>query len=392
MAGRRIVLGVTGGIAAYKALELARLLRGEGVELRPVMTRAATEFITPLSLATLAGNPVLTGLFESAEGAAINHIELAESADLIVIAPATANVIGKIACGIADDLLTTVVMASKAPVLFAPAMNHRMYENPIVEANVGRLEGLGYRFVGPAEGELACGYEGRGRLAPVEDIMDAVFECLSVKDLAGEKVLVTAGATREMIDPVRFISNASSGKMGFALARAAKRRGAEVVLVSGPTALARPHGIDLVGVTTAEEMYDACVSFFPQSTVVVMAAAVSDYRPVKTHARKVKKDRPRLELELERTKDILKELAARKKRDQTLVGFALETEDHVERALEKLREKSLDLVVANSPSGISSDTNEVTIIDRRGGQTRLEPMNKFDVADRIFDEVARLRR
>ncbi|MDP2689422.1 MAG: bifunctional phosphopantothenoylcysteine decarboxylase/phosphopantothenate--cysteine ligase CoaBC, partial [Deltaproteobacteria bacterium] len=271
---KKVVLGVTGAISAYKALELARLLVKEEAVVWPVMTRSATEFISALSLSTLAKNEVYTGLFELTGASRISHIELAQKADLIIAAPATANLIGKVAGGIADDLLTTVIQAAAAPVLIAPSMNTRMWDNPLVAANVERLKSLGYLFVGPCEGELACGYEGKGRLAPVEDILEAAEDALQPKDLKGEKVLVTAGPTREAIDPVRYVSNASSGRMGYAIAKAARRRGAEVVLVSGPSYLPRPSGIDFVPVTTAEEMNDACIRYYPQSTIVIMAAAV----------------------------------------------------------------------------------------------------------------------
>jgi phosphopantothenoylcysteine decarboxylase/phosphopantothenate--cysteine ligase len=325
---KNIVLGVTGGIAAYKALELTRLIKKEGACVWPIMTNSATKLITPLSFETLAGKPVLYDLFATGGGSNISHIELADRADLLVIAPATANIIGKIASGIADDLLSTVVMATGAKVLIAPAMNHRMYENPIVKGNIERLRAQGYCFVGPAEGELACGWEGMGRLAPLEEIMEGIEECLSKKDLKGGKVLVTAGSTREAIDPVRFVSNASTGRMGYALAKAAKRRGAEVVLISGPSTLPVPSGVTFVRVSTAAEMGEAAIRYFPQSTVVIMAAAVSDYRPVKSYPAKVKKEDGSLTVELERTQDILKEMGI-KRNGQFLVGFALETEDVV---------------------------------------------------------------
>jgi phosphopantothenoylcysteine decarboxylase/phosphopantothenate--cysteine ligase len=401
---KHIVLGVTGGIAAYKALELTRLLKKQGAHVWPVMTKSAMEFITPLSFSTLAGNPVSSGLFTppSAVGGAgagtprtghtamINHMALADRADLFVIVPATANIIGKIASGIADDLLSTVVMAAGAPVLIAPAMNHRMYENPVVKGNIEKLGALGYHFVGPGEGELACGWEGKGRLAPVEDIMDSIRECLAMADLAGEKVLVTAGATREAIDPVRFVSNSSSGRMGYELARAAKRRGAEVVLVSGQSALAEPPGVTFERVETASAMGEAAARYFPQSTLVIMAAAVADYRPVKSNPEKVKKGTDRLSIELERTEDILKEMG-RRKNGQFLVGFALETEAVEENARKKLGEKNLDMVVANTPGGLSSETNEVTIIDSEGGVVSVPMLLKEEVAERILDHVVKLK-
>lgn len=385
---KNIVLGITGGIAAYKALELARLLVKKGANVYPVMTKSAAEFIAPLSFQTLSGNPVFTELFDAARDASIRHIDIAEKGDLIIIAPATANIIGKAANGIADDLLTTIIMASKCPKLFAPAMNVNMYENPIVQKNISRLKRVGYSFVGPEEGELACGYEGKGRLAQIEDIIDAAEECLSPKDMQGQKVLVTAGPTREAIDPVRFISNPSSGKMGYAIARAAKRRGAEVVLVSGHSHLKPPTGITFVDVMTADEMADAAMRHYPQSTVVIMAAAVSDYKPKTSYRKKVKKEETKLTVELERTLDILKEMGD-KKRGQFLVGFALETDDVIANARKKLEAKRLDLIVANNPKGFDKDVNQVTIIDKSGGVIELPQLQKDEIAERVLDIVVK---
>lgn len=389
---KRITLGVTGAISAYKALELARLLVKEEAIVRPVMTRSAAEFISPLSLSTLCCNPVSMDLFDSTGEARISHIELAQKADLIIVAPATANFIGKAAGGIADDLLTNIALAASAPMLLAPSMNTRMWENHAVRENVRRLEGAGCLFVGPDEGELACGYEGKGRLAKVEDILEAAMDAMSPKDLRGEKVLVTAGPTREAIDPVRYVSNASSGKMGYAVARAARRRGAEVVLVSGPTSIPKPAGITHVPVTTAEEMLDACERHFAQSTIVIMAAAVADYRPTKSYPTKVKKEAKTLSLEMERTPDVLKYMGKHKKEDQLLVGFALETDSLEENARKKLKEKNLDLVVGNTPAGLDSDMNQVTLIDRDGKKEVLPPLRKDEVADRILDLAAGLKR
>ena len=385
---KKIVLGVTGAVSAYKALYLARLLVKEEAAVWPVMTRAAGEFITPLSLSTLARNEVYTDLFELTEGRRIGHIELAQRSDLIIVAPATANIIGKAAGGIADDLLSTLIAAASVPVLFAPSMNDRMWANPAVKGNVEKLKKTGYLFVGPCEGELACGAEGEGRLADVEDIVDAAEEALSRKDLKGEKVLVTAGPTREAIDPVRFISNASSGRMGYALAKAAKKRGAEVVLVSGPSYLPKPQGITFVKVISAEEMLETCVKYYPQSTVVIMAAAVADYRPLKSSPTKVKKEAKTLTVEMERTEDVLKYMG-RKKKDQFLVGFALETENLEDNARKKLKEKNLD--AANSPWGLDSEFNEVTVIDREDGVEKLPALRKEEIAERILDYVVRLK-
>jgi len=385
--GKKIILGITGGIAAYKAIELARLFIKSGASVWPVMTKASANFITPLTLQTITGNPVARDMFDLTQESRISHIELAEKADIVVVAPATANIIGKVASGIADDLLTTVIMATRAPLLFAPAMNSNMYENKIVQANIERLKKNGCSFIGPEEGELACGYEGRGRLAPVEDIVDAAEECLAPKDLKGEKVLVTAGPTREAIDPVRFISNPSSGRMGYAIARAAKRRGAEVVLVSGPSHLNPPRGVTFIKTTTAEEIAEATMRHYPQSTVVIMAAAVSDYRPRISHRKKVKKEEARINIELERTQDILKELGSRK-RGQFLVGFALETENMLANAKKKLKEKRLDMIVANDPGGFDGEITQVTIIESEDTVEHLPPFPKNEVAERILDKVA----
>ncbi|MBI5903749.1 MAG: bifunctional phosphopantothenoylcysteine decarboxylase/phosphopantothenate--cysteine ligase CoaBC [Deltaproteobacteria bacterium] len=387
---KKIVLGVCGAISAYKALELTRLLVKQEASVRPVITRSAAEFITPLSLSTLAGNTVSTDLFEPTGNGGIGHIELAQRSDLILVAPATANFIGKVASGISDDLLTTVISAAVAPVLIAPSMNTKMWENPVTRANAERLKKLGYLFVGPEEGPLACGYEGVGRLATVENILEAAQEALSPRDLSGEKVLVTAGPTREAIDPVRFVSNASSGKMGYALAKAARRRGAEVVLISGPSHLPRPSGIAFVPVTSAEEMHEACVRYYPQSTLVIMSAAVADYRPKKSYPAKVKKDAKELTIEMERTNDVLKYMG-REKKDQILVGFALETENLEDNARKKLVDKNLDLVVGNTPAGLDSESNQVTIITRNNDIEVLPPLGKDEVADRILDKVTRLR-
>lgn len=387
---KRIVLGVSGAISAYKALELVRLfVKGEAL-VWPVMTRSAKEFITPLSLSTLAANPVCTSLFERGRISSIGHIELAQKSDLIIVAPATANVIGKIASGVSDDPLTTIIMAATCPVLIAPSMNDRMWENPVVKGNVEKLISIGYKFVGPGEGALACGGVGKGRLAGVDEIVEAAREALTQKDLKGEKALVTAGPTREAIDPVRFVSNASSGRMGYALARAAKRRGAEVVLISGPTYLPMPAGVTYVPVATAEEMNEAGLRYYPQSTLVIMAAAISDYRPKKSYSQKVKKDASTLSVELERTEDVLKQMGGKKKR-QFLVGFALETENLEENARKKLKDKNLDMVVANGPAGLAGATNEVLIINREGALERVPPLDKDEIADRILDRVVRLK-
>ena len=388
------MLGVSGGIACYKAVELVRLLVKTGYRVQVIMTRGAMEFVAPLTFQTVSGNPVATETFNLTQESEIGHIDLADSADLFVIAPATANVIGKIANGIADDLLTTVVMAVRAPILIAPAMNVHMYENPILQENLRQLRRLGYHIMEPAEGFLACGYEGKGRLPEPEAILAEIQRLLTKKDLAGEKFLITAGPNREPIDPVRYISNRSSGKMGYALARAALRRGAEVVLVSGPTALDPPAGARFIPVTTAAEMQDAVLKAYPHCTAVVMAAAVTDYRPVAVAAQKIKRSEGPLELRLEPNPDILEALG--QKRDgKVLIGFAAETEDLAANAEKKLRKKNLDMIVANnvaeSGSGFDGDTNIATIIDRTGARRSLPLMSKDELADRIFDHFLALK-
>ncbi|HEX9023114.1 MAG TPA: bifunctional phosphopantothenoylcysteine decarboxylase/phosphopantothenate--cysteine ligase CoaBC, partial [Geobacteraceae bacterium] len=324
--GKSIVLGVTGGIAAYKAVELLRLLTKAGADVHVIMTSAAMEFVAPLTFQTLSMNPVSTSLFNLISEREIGHIALADRADLVIIAPATANVVGKVANGIADDMLTTTVMATKAPLLIAPAMNVNMYQNTAYRENEAKLKERGALFVEPARGLLACGWEGEGKLQEPQVIFEEALAALAPKDLAGEKVLVTAGPTREEIDPVRFISNHSSGKMGYALARAARRRGAEVILVSGPTALDEPYGVTLRKVTSAMEMRDAVMELATDSTIIVKAAAVADYRPAVRAQGKIKKtEAPKL-LELVRNPDILAELG-KVKGGRLLVGFAAETDD-----------------------------------------------------------------
>ena len=390
----KIVLGVTGGIACYKAVELVRLLVKASLRVRVIMTKSALEFVTPLTFQTLSGNPVATETFDLTQESQIGHINLADSADLFVIAPATANVIGKIASGIADDLLTTVLMATRAPVLVAPAMNIHMYENPILQENLRKLRRIGYHILEPAEGYLACGYEGQGRLPDPEKIAEEIKRLLREKDLCGEKFLITAGPNREPLDPVRYISNRSSGKMGYALARAALRRGAEVVLVSGPTALDPPGGARLISVLTAAEMRAAVLKEYAQCTAVIMAAAVSDYRVATISDRKMKRGKDTVEVRLEPNPDILKELG-QNKNGKWLVGFAAETEELTANAQKKLREKNLDMVVANNVaetgSGFDSDNNAATIIDRTGKTRSLPLMSKDELADQIYDHFLALK-
>jgi phosphopantothenoylcysteine decarboxylase/phosphopantothenate--cysteine ligase len=392
--GKKIVLGVTGGIAAYKAAELVRELVRSEAEVFVVMTHSAQAFITPLTFQTLSGNKVATELFSLIEESEIGHISLADRADLLVIAPATANTIGKIAGGIADDMLTTIVMATKAPVLLAPAMNVHMWENSICQENIQKLRGRGVHFIDPEAGKLACGYEGKGRLAEIPAIVEEVRSILSPRDLAGETLLVTAGPTEEPIDPVRFLSNRSSGKMGFALARAARLRGAQVILVSGPSALPAPPRVKFIPVRTAAEMREAVLENLAQASVLAMAAAVSDYRPRGTSPEKIKKSKSELTLPLELNPDILCE-AGQRKGKRLLIGFAAETENLLANARKKLAEKNLDLIVANDVSlpgaGFAVDTNIVKLIDRSGKVEELPLMSKEDLADRVLDRVLLLR-
>jgi len=390
---RKILLGVTGGIAAYKALELTRLLAAEEAQIRVIMTQSAMEFVQPLSFQVLSGQPVCTHLFDLETESRIGHIQVATEAEVAVIAPATANIIGKLAHGIADDYLTTALLACTAPKIICPAMNVNMYENQIVQENLARLKSRGFDQVGPEAGDLACGVQGLGRLAPVDEILESIRRLLTPQSLKGKRVLVTAGPTREMLDPVRHLTNPSSGKMGYALASAARRRGAEVTLVSGPSSLAPPHGVKQVQVTTAQEMHEAVMEQFGQMEAVVMAAAVSDYRPKKMAAKKIKKIKAKESLELEKTEDILLRLGELKQ-GQILVGFAAETEDLLENAKKKLRQKKVDFIVANDLTaadvGFGCDTNEVTILWPGGEVEKLPLKSKELIAMEIWDRVERL--
>jgi len=392
--GRRIVLGVTGGIAAYKAAELVRELIRRGTEVRVVMTAHACEFVTPLTFETLSGRRVATDLFHRTGDFAMDHIALADFAELAVVAPATANVVGKLANGIADDLLTSSLLAITAPVLLCPAMNSHMYAHPVVQENLARLASFGYRIMEPGIGELACRTEGQGRLPEVEEIAEEIEICLTEKDLAGEKILVTAGPTQEPLDPVRFISNHSTGKMGYALAVAARRRGAEVTLVSGPTYLAAPRGVHVIPVRTALEMYAAVMDRLKEATVVVKAAAVADFRPTRSQNHKIKKKSAALTLELAPNPDILAEIG-KKKGTRVVVGFAMETEHLLENARQKLSAKRADFIVANdvteAGAGFGADTNIVQILDHEGAVEAHPLMDKQAVADLILDKVKSLQ-
>src|SRR5215469_2828555 len=396
----RITLGVTGGVAAYKSAELVRRLQTEGHTVQVVMTRAAREFITPLTFAALSGQKVITDLFaESSSGdanldSAIEHIAVAQRTDLLLVAPATADTLAKFARGLADDFLSTLYLASTAPVVVAPAMNVNMWRNPATQENLAILRKHGVRIVDPAEGYLACGMTGPGRLAAQEEIVRAVQEVSQAgKDLAGETVLVTAGPTCEDLDPVRFITNRSSGKMGYAVAEVAARRGAKVVLVSGPTALETPEGVERVNVRTAEEMLRAVQAQFTNATIAVFAAAVADYRPAQSAVTKIKRTQDELIIRLEANPDILATVA-KDKGERVVVGFAAETDHVADNARKKLEKKNADLIVANDVTapgaGFDVSTNIVTIFSRDGGDVQLPCLSKAEVARRILDEVLRV--
>jgi phosphopantothenoylcysteine decarboxylase/phosphopantothenate--cysteine ligase len=392
--GKCVVLGVTGGIAAYKAVELLRLLIKAGAEVHVIMTRSAQEFITPLSFQTLSGNPVHTELFNLIQEQEIGHISLADRADLVLIAPTTANLVGKVAGGIADDLLTTTIMATRAKVLFAPAMNSNMWQNPLYRANQTKLEGLGYHFLEPVTGDLACGWQGPGKLPEPQVIFNAARTLLGSSRLAGMTVLVTAGPTREEIDPVRFLSNHSSGKMGYAIARAARDMGANVILVSGPVNLSEPSGIETIRVVSALEMYQVVIEQAKRSDLIIKAAAVADFRPVLRNDQKTKKGTAEtMLLELRRNPDILAELG-RQKGARILVGFAAETDELLKHAREKLIDKNLDMIVANdvteSGAGFDGDTNIVRLLTADGNIEELPQMTKDQVAAALLDRIAAL--
>ncbi len=392
---KSIVLGISGGIAAYKAAELVRLLVKAGASVRVVMTKNAQEFITPLTLQSLSGNPVSTDTFDLTQESEIGHIRLADTADLILIAPATANILAKLAHGLADDLLSTLLLVTRAPVVIAPAMNVHMYAHPATQENLKTLQRFGHHIIEPAEGELACGYEGKGRLAEPEQIVECVEARLTKKDMQGEQVIVTAGPNCEPIDPVRFITNRSTGKMGFALARIAHQRGAEVTLVSGPTALAAPLGVRLCSVRTALEMQQAVLAHYPRATIVVSAAAIADYRPAQIATQKLKKKDGDFSIPLDRNPDMLAGLG-RDKGNRLLVGFATETENVLQNAERKLRSKNLDMIVANDVTqegaGFAGDTNIVTLLDRTGQQEPLPLMSKDAVAHAVYDRLLALKK
>lgn len=393
---KRILLGVSGGIAVYKAVELLRLLVKAGADVHVIMTRNAGEFVTPLTFQTLSGNPVHSELFNLIQEQEIGHISLADRADLCIVAPATANVIGKVANGIADDLLTTTLMATKAPVLFVPAMNVNMWENPLYRENQARLERHGYHFMTPVVGALACGWEGQGKLPDPAAIFDYAQDLVADHDLAGRTLLITAGPTREELDPVRYLTNHSSGKMGYAIARAARNRGARVILISGPVALAPPQKVEVVPVVTAREMHAAVLARSEEADVIVKAAAVADFRPLERGEGKLKKgDRRQMSLELVRNPDILAELGSRRGA-ALLVGFAAETGDLLANARKKLEDKGIDLIVANdvteAGAGFGVDTNIIKFLDRDGTVEELPCLPKDEAATRLLDRIQALLR
>lgn len=393
----KIALGVSGGIAAYKAAEIVRLLQDHEVRVQVIMTRAAREFVTPLTFAALSGEKVITDLFGAGTEppnleSSVEHIAVAQSIDALLVAPASAGILAKFAAGLAEDFLTTTFIATKAPVIVAPAMNVNMWEHPATQANLTLLRSRGVRIVEPDSGHLACGMTGPGRLATNEAIVAAVMETLgTAQDFAGKTVLVTAGPTREKIDPVRYLTNRSSGRMGYAIAEAAQRRGARVLLVTGPVAIAPPSGVEVTRVETAEEMREAALRFLPESNVVIMTAAVADYRSKEQAGQKIKR-KGAMTLELEPTSDILAELV-RKKTSQVVIGFAAETENVLENARKKLVSKALDAIVVNDVSregiGFDSERNAVTIISH-SEVVEVPEMSKREVAQRVLDAVAGL--
>ena len=389
--GKSVVLCVTGGIAAYKAADLTSRLKKQGAEVFVIMTQSATEFITPLTLEVLSGNRVIVDMFERDFPWDVEHISLAKRADVFVIAPATANIIGKAAHGIADDMVSTTLLATKAPLVIAPAMNTGMYENPVVQQNLEILRTHGARIVEPASGRLACGDTGRGKLADPAGIVHAIEHAAAVQDLAGLSVLVTAGPTREAMDPVRFLSNHSTGKMGYAIAESALARGAQVTLITGPVALEPPEGAAVVPVTSACEMRDAVLERLAQTDWIVKAAAVGDYRPAQTAKEKMKKKDGELLVELVRNPDILAEIGERKRSGQLVCGFSMETRDLLENSREKLKKKNCDMMVANNlkteGAGFAHDTNVATLLFRDGSSEPLTLMQKDVLADIILDRL-----
>lgn len=391
-----VVIGVTGGIAVYKALDVISALRKKDIEVHVIMTESASKFVNPLTFQSISQNMVVTDMFAEPKAWEIQHISLAQKADLMLVAPATANIIGKISNGIADDMLSTTIMATKAKVLIAPAMNTNMYENKIVQNNISKLKDFGYKFIEPASGRLACGDVGIGKLADVNTIVERVLEELEEKeqDLLGKKVLISAGPTISPIDPVRYITNRSTGKMGYAIAQEARERGAEVVLVSGPTNLNPPKDVKIINIKTNEEMKNEILQYFEWADIVIKSAAVADYKPKEYSEEKIKKGDGDLNLCLTRDNDILKSLGEIKTH-QILVGFAAESNNVLENANKKLKNKNLDFIVANditsSDTGFGSEDNKVVILSKNDEKLELEKMSKKEVASNIFDMILEKR-
>ena len=392
LANKKIVLGVTGGIAAYKAIALTSKLSQAGATVQVILTAGAQKFVTPLSFQAISRQPVYVDTFDELDSGKIQHIDLADWADLFIIAPATANMIGKYANGIADDMLSTTLLATTAPVYIAPAMNVDMYQHPAVQDNLALLAKRGVHFIDPNEGYLACGYTGKGRLAEPEDIVAYLQNVLSTKrQLAGKKLLVTAGPTQEQIDPVRYLTNYSSGKMGFSIAEVGAEMGAEVTLVAGPVNLPTPKGVKRIDVVSTDEMYQAVMKHYPNQDIVIKSAAVSDYRPASPANEKIKKQSEQMAIELERTQDILKTLG-KQKTDQFLVGFAAETTNVESYGKQKLIDKNLDAIVINDVSkegiGFGSDNNEVLIIINDGTEIKIDQTSKLAIARQLLDEIS----
>jgi len=398
MKGKNILLGVSGGIAAYKAAPLVSQLYKKGANIQVIMTDSATKFIPALTLQTLSRNHVLTDTFAEKDPKGVSHIDVADNADLVLIAPATANIIGKLANGLADDMLSTTMLAVTSPIIIAPAMNVHMYEHPAVQHNMQTLRKRGVEFIEPGEGLLACGYVGKGRMAEPEQIVERIEEFFNrSNDFKGKKFVITAGPTREPIDPIRFFTNRSTGKMGYALAKAAHERGAEVVLISGKTALQYPKGIKVIPVETAEEMYKAVFNHLDEADIIIKSAAVADYRPKEVYQQKFKKTDGPWIIEMERTKDIAFEIGRKKLSGQFFVGFAAETDQLLERAQGKLGRKNMDMIVANhvltEGAGFEQDTNIVTVLTKSGDSIQYPQMSKKELAHSILTEIqARLRR
>lgn len=390
--GKNIVMGVTGGIAAYKAVDIVSRLKKLNANVDVIMTKSATEFVTPLTFQSLSQNPVTVNMFDEPKYWEIGHISLAKKADVFLVAPATANIIGKVANGIADDMLSTTIMATKAKVIFAPAMNTNMYNNAVFKENVSKLKKYGYEFIKPGSGRLACGDFGEGKMAEPSDIVEYVVNLFNNDDeLLGKKIVITAGPTIEPLDPVRYMTNYSSGKMGYALAKEAKRRGADVVLISGPVNIEPPSGVHVIPVNTTQEMFNAVDRHFGDCDVLIKAAAPLDYRPISVSEHKIKKEKDQIEIKFIKNPDIAAHFG-KVKNKQILVGFAAETENLIENARKKIEKKNLDFIVANNvlaaDSGFRSDTNIVTIIDKNGDVVNYPLLTKEDVAKVIFDKIS----